>query len=668
MIAGVSAPGTEATSSWQSRRLLRTPRDNVLAAWVFGITLLGLWTWWALAQGAFFGTVLLPGAVVLYLVLALMIGFARFPVSPRGPHALAFACFVGLAIWTAVSIAWSPAQDLAFDYAQRAFVYAAAFAVGLLLAAALRQRMTLAAVPLLAAGGVVALVVLVRIWTAGSIDPLLDDGDTLDFPFGYRNATAGFFAMVALAAIAYGARPATSRLVKPALAALAACGLGICAIGQSRGSLVAVAVGVVVLLLAAPYRGRALLLLLIAVLPVGLLFPELLDPYDAASTGSSSALSEMQQAATAAAFAGLVAALLTTALGVLEERGAGDWLPVPTRRGKIVAWALVALVGIGAAVAVARGPIADGIDAVSSGDTSYTEVEGSRFAYGGGLDRTDYWRVSFDQVKSNPALGAGAGSFRSDYLRDRDTSQAPRNAHSVWLETLGELGIIGFVLLVAAFLLAIGAALRSRRLGPEAAALTTVALTAFATWAGQASVDWSWFFGALTAPMIALLGSAAGPQALSFEILPAKTRSLVGIGAVALALLAVPTFISERLTLNAAKDWRGDVEGAYDALDTAATLNPFADVPLLVEANIARQNGEDRRALNALEDAIQREPDDWRGPYLAAIVLGPDTPEGQVQLQRALELNPQEPELQELQRKLDDASGRQEPDRGEGES
>lgn len=343
-------------------------------------------------------------------------------------------------------------------------------------------------------------------------------------------------------------------------------------------------------------------------------------------------------------------------------------MPVLTRRGKVVAWTLVALAAIGATVVVARGPISQGVDAITSGDTSYTESEGSRFSYGGGLDRTDYWRVALQQLEGNPALGGGAGSFRSDYLLDRDADQSPRNAHSVWLENAGELGIPGLALLVGGFLFAIGAALRSRRLGPEAAALTTVAMTAFAVWAGQASLDWSWFFGGLTAPMLALLGSAAAPAALSFEILPARIRTLVGVGAVALALLAVPTFISERLALNAARDWTEDLDGAYDALDTSANLNPFADVPLLVKANIARQAGDTETALNALEEAQEREPDDWRGYFLAAQVLGPDSPEGREQLEKALALNPDGEELKRLQEKLDDASGRQAPDRGEGES
>ncbi len=97
-------------------------------------------------------------------------------------------------------------------------------------------------------------------------------------------------------------------------------------------------------------------------------------------------------------------------------------------------------------------------------------------------------------------------------------------------------------------------------------------------------------------------------------------------------------------------------------------MNPFADVPLLVKANIARQAGDTETALNALEEAQEREPDDWRGYFLAAQVLGPDSPEGREQLEKALALNPDGEELKRLQEKLDDASGRQAPDRGEGES
>ena len=62
---------------------------------------------------------------------------------------------------------------------------------------ALRQRMMLSVVPFIAAGAVVCVVVMAKIATAGDIAFLIDSDGTLNYPFGYRNANAGFFAMVA---------------------------------------------------------------------------------------------------------------------------------------------------------------------------------------------------------------------------------------------------------------------------------------------------------------------------------------------------------------------------------------------------------------------------------------------------------------------------------------
>ncbi len=128
------------------------PTDNRIAAVLIGATMLGLWTWWALGEGAFFGTVLLPGAIVAYLVLIVVVLFARLPISPHGLHVLALTALLALAAWTAVSIVWSPAPDLAADYAQRTAVYAACFALGLTLVVSLRRRMLLSIAPLLGAG------------------------------------------------------------------------------------------------------------------------------------------------------------------------------------------------------------------------------------------------------------------------------------------------------------------------------------------------------------------------------------------------------------------------------------------------------------------------------------------------------------------------------------
>ena len=634
------------------RRLLRTPRNNKIAAGLLGVTICALWTWWLLADGAFFGTVLFPGAVLLYVVLALTLGSVGFPVASRGPHVIALAGLLALAAWTLLSLLWSPARDLAFDYAQRSFVYAAAFATGLLMTAALRRRMLLGAAPVLIAAAITTAVVLIRIWTSDWLAPLVDTDGTLDFPLGYRNANAAFFLMTAIGCVAYAARPRTGLSMRSLTAGLAATALALATISQSRGSVIGGAVGLAVLLAASRWRGRTLLTLGGVLLPVAVLLDELLDPYEAA--GLPAGLPELQQAATAAVIAGIVAALVAAGLALLEQRAERSGVAIPSRLSR----ALVALTVAAGLIAVGgfavSGPLGEGFESLSSGKTEYGEVEGSRFTYGGGLARTDFWRVASDQALDNPILGGGAGSFRPDYLLDRDSDEAPRNAHSVWLETAGELGFVGLILLMIVVAAAAGSALRSRRLGPEAATLSTIALAVGATWLGQASVDWFWYFGGLTAPVFALLGAAAAPAALSFDPIGAAPRRAGMALACVLALLAIPTFAAERLTLEASRGWPSDLEGAYSALGTAADLNPFADTPFLVESEIARRSGDPVRALEAARAGAERDPDDWRTHLQAARAAAATDPElAMLEVEAGLALNPRSPELANVESKLE---------------
>ena len=635
------------------------PADTRFVACMLAVTMLGLWIWWALSDGAFFGTVLLPGAVLLYAVLGLTIGFARLPIAPRGAHAVALAAFLGLAAWTALSLLWTPARDLAFDYAQRNFVYAAAFSAGLLLTAALNRRMILSVAPFMVAGAVVVLVVVVKVLTEHDVRNLVDADGTLDYPFGYRNANAGFFAMLAFGLMPIIARPKSDAWIRVGSALLAAASLSLVAVSQSRGSLLAIVAGSIVLLCASKQRGWALVALLSVFLPVILLISQFLDPYEAARTPS--ALSELQGAITAALEAGVLAALLTLGAIALDRRGMAPDLPSATPRQ---AWtgaaigAVVLVAGFSLFVGNPITKISNEVDKVSSSDSSYSEVEGSRFTYAGGLNRINFWEVALDQFKDNPIQGEGAGSYRSTYLVKGDGSEAPRNAHSLPLETLGELGLVGLILLCVGFGASAVAAWRSRRLGPDAATISAVALVVAAVALAQASVDWSWYFGGQIAPMFALLGSAAAPAALALNPIAERVRRGVVLAAGLLAVIAVPTFASERLTLSAARNWRGDLGGAYGALSTATDLNPFADVPLLVEAQIAKESDDADRALDALAQARSREPDDWRSYNLAAQVLERSDPARALQeIEQAYALNPSLPEVKALRRKLQKATG-----------
>jgi O-antigen ligase len=121
-------------------------------------------------------------------------------------------------------------------------------------------------------------------------------------------------------------------------------------------------------------------------------------------------------------------------------------------------------------------------------------------------------------------LGGGAGSWPRAYAAQRHTLDGPANAHSLYLETFAELGLVGLALLVAAF----AAAVR----GPPAAVAVVVAYLA------AAAIDWDWQLPAVTIP--ALVGAAAGhvrrPLRASFAFAPVALTigvlaGLHGIGA-----------------------------------------------------------------------------------------------------------------------------------------
>ena len=124
------------------------------AAWLALALLSATWAWWAAKEGAYFGVVLLPGAMLLCAGAALLFWF-----SPRReghglswPVLVSIAALVALAGWSALSALWSPAGDVALLDAQRILTYALCFAVGFKFCTLLGTRLHLALVPLAFAG------------------------------------------------------------------------------------------------------------------------------------------------------------------------------------------------------------------------------------------------------------------------------------------------------------------------------------------------------------------------------------------------------------------------------------------------------------------------------------------------------------------------------------
>ena len=103
--------------------------------------------------------------------------------------------------------------------------------------------------------------------------------------------------------------------------------------------------------------------------------------------------------------------------------------------------------------------------------------------------------------------GIGAGGFGVAWLRERTIDERVQDAHSLYIETAAELGLVGLALLVT-FLGGVVAAAR-RAIGSDRV-LAAGPAAAGLVWALHAGVDWDWEMPALTGVAVLLAGILLG--------------------------------------------------------------------------------------------------------------------------------------------------------------
>jgi O-antigen ligase len=137
-------------------------------------------------------------------------------------------------------------------------------------------------------------------------------------------------------------------------------------------------------------------------------------------------------------------------------------------------------------------------------------------------NRYRYWQVALESWADRPLIGLGSGGFQVAWLKERNRVDQAADAHSLYIETAAELGIVGLAVL-ALFLGGVAwGLLRLYRLEAAAAAGPAAALAA---WAIHAGLDWDWEMPALTV-MALLLGAAA--LAWTEEVRPEIEEPLLG--------------------------------------------------------------------------------------------------------------------------------------------
>src|SRR5918997_6351660 len=120
-------------------------------------------------------------------------------------------------------------------------------------------------------------------------------------------------------------------------------------------------------------------------------------------------------------------------------------------------------------------------------------------------NRYHYWEEAGSTFAEHPLAGIGSGGFQVEWLKVYERFDASGDAHSLYLETAAELGVVG----VAFLLLFVGgiatALLRLYRIEPGAASGLAAGLAA---WSFHAGLDWDWEMPAVTLPALLLAAAA----------------------------------------------------------------------------------------------------------------------------------------------------------------
>jgi hypothetical protein len=579
----------------------------------------------------------------LLLLAATLVCLAGLLISERPSLARLDAALVGalfsLAAWQVLSVSWSPGADAPVLEAQRTLVYCVAAAAVLLLL----TRDTVSALLAGVAGGVVVVslyALLTRLFPGGIGDSAeAVAGLRLDEPFGYANAL-GILAVLAILLLA-GLTLESPRTEAGAAGSASLVPLAtVLWLTLSRGAIVALAAGAVVLVLLAHDRAQALAAVLVLAV-----FPALAILLAVHSDLTEQARSLAEAEARGRTLAWQLALLLVAAAatGALAPRLARRLAPMAVAVTGTVLAAVVAVVLI-------HGPIrlAERASESFRAPPPVTQQDlNRRLLTLSGSWRADYWRVAWRMVEREPLLGEGGGSFERWWLQGRPVASYARDAHSLYLETLAELGPIGLALLAAALAVPLAALRRSR-----AVPIAGGAAAAYVAFLVHAGLDWDWELPLVTLPALAC-GAAlvvlARPQA--GPAFGNRARALGVAAAVSLLLLALVIHVGNRALSEGAEALaRGDDALAQTRARRARTWMPWtaSSWQLLGEAQLSGGERSDARAR--LSEAIRRDPERWSSWYDLAVASTGD--ERAAALARAHSLNPLSPEIAELRDEL----------------
>jgi O-antigen ligase len=341
----------------------------------------------------------------------------------------------------------------------------------------------------------------------------------------------------------------------------------------------------------------------------------------------------------------MAVALAQAALALLVRRlrGSGELAVAHTPAAIFVAGAIVVIVVVALAVGAPTRLSHAWRDFQRPSSTALGQNSLARFGSVSGHGRYDYWRVGVNYAGNHLLHGSGAGTFQFVWLPRAPYLSYTQNAHSLYVETLVELGVVGLALLAAFLALCVGSGIayviRAASPSRAYAAGLTAALITFCV---SAASDWDWQVPVLPAAFLLLsaavlaprehwaLHRADEPQTIAVvDARPHRTRgrengrrgdgrlpflARAGVALAALACLvgiAFPLATTSAISKSqAAASARNSAQALTDAR-TATRLEPGSASAQLQLALVFELRHEIPQALAAARQATVDEPDNW---------------------------------------------------------
>ena len=556
---------------------------------------------------------------------------------------LILAAFSVFALWTGLSTVWSDAPARSLVESERSLLYLTAIAAMVLLTR--RSNLQLLVVAVWAAVAVIDVYSLcTRLFPdrLGVYDPV--STYRLSEPIGYWNGLGLFTVIGSLLAVGLAARTANAALRIVAASSLTIL-LPVFYFTFSRASWIVLGVGVVVALL---YDTRRLQLVswLLLLAPA----PALAALVAARSEGLTHAqrpLAEAVHDGHRLALALLVLLPVTAGCAVL-----GIWLERRVHVAQRVRRSYAAVL-VGAVVVVLTVGFVHVGGPVRAVERAYDSFKSPPAQTGTNLNerlldlssngRVELWHVAWRDYEGHELWGSGAGTFDRYWFRDRETNFNARDAHSLYIETLAELGPVGLAALLVGLIAPLLAAVRVRR-----EPLAPLLLSAYVAFLVHAGVDWDFelpgvsLAGLFSGVALIVLSRGVRPRTVS-----GTTRAVAGTVAVALLGFALWGLIGNS-ALAASKDariHRNPVKAEREAR-RAEQLMPWSSEPWVALGFAESARGDLQGAAASFRRAIAKDGGDWALWFdLASVTRGAERKRA---IARGLALNPLSFELQGL--------------------